>query len=424
MSRPAVKVDAPPAPGPTPADWRDALARRGDGYVGDERNVLIALRSAPELVHLVRFDEFSLRVEVARSPPWRSACAGEPWTDADDTALKAWLQDQGVQVRNSVADCIALVAKDESYHPVRDYLAALKWDGTARLQTWLAEYLNAQADPVYLCAVGRKFLISGVARILSPGCQADHMLVVEGPQGIGKSRTARALAVRPAWFTDDMPDIHSKDAALQVCGRWICELAELAALRRGAEVEAMKAFLSRPTDVYRPPYGRRAVTVPRQNVFIGTTNEGHYLRDPTGNRRFWPVRCERIDLDSLERDRDQLWAEAARAFQRSEAWHMSAQETELARTEQQDRVLVTELEATVAEYLANLPAANIKEVSAKQVMVDALHLEPDKADFAERAGRLGVQVSTAMQAAGWTKLRTSGRSPNRRTIYRDTGESL
>ncbi|MGB9331501.1 MAG: virulence-associated E family protein [Steroidobacteraceae bacterium] len=424
MSRPALKGELPAAPGPTPGNWHDALARRGDGYVGDERNVLIALRHAPELLRLVRFDEFSLRAELTRAPPWRTAAASDPWTDADDTALKAWLQDQGVQVRQSVADCIALVAKDASYHPVREYLGGLEWDGEPRLQTWLAEYLNAQADPVYLAAVGCKFLISAIARIMNPGCQVDYVLVLEGPQGIGKSRTARTLAVRPAWFTDDMPDIHRKDAALQVCGRWICELAELAALRRGAEVEGMKAFLSRPVDVFRPPYGRRAVTVPRQNVFVGTTNEAHYLRDPTGNRRFWPVRCERIDLKALERDRDQLWAEAVQAFRKSEAWHMTDAETELARAEQQERVLVTELEATVAEYLTNLADAGIKEVSAKQVMVDALHLEPDKADFAERAGRLGVQVSTAMQAAGWTKLRTSGRSPNRRTIYRYTGESL
>jgi predicted P-loop ATPase len=406
--------------------WLAKLARRGERIIGDERNVMLAFRHAPELAGLVRFNEFALRVEFTRPPPWREVKAGAEWEDDDDTGAIGWLQAQGVEVRQRhvVSDVIALLAKEALYHPVRDYLGGLMWDGEPRLQIWLTEYLNAQADPAYLNAVGRKFLVSAVARIERPGSQVDHTLVLEARQGAGKSSTARILAVCPDWFTDDMPDIHSKDAALQVCGRWIVELSELAALRRGAEVEGMKAFLSRPVDVFRPPYGRRAVSVPRQNVFIGTTNEAHYLRDPTGNRRFWPVRCEGIDLEALERDRDQLWAEAVQAFRKSEAWHMSDAEAELARAEQQERVLVTELEASVTEYLSIMAASGHKEVSAKQVMVEALHLEPDKADFAERAGRLGVQVSSAMQAAGWTKQRTSGRSPNRRTIYKYAGESL
>jgi predicted P-loop ATPase len=285
-----------------------------------------------------------------------------------------------------------VVAQDTPYHPVREYLKALKWDGTPRLQIWLAEYLGAEADPVYLAAVGRKFLISAVARVIQPGCQVDHMLVLEGPQDLGKSRTARALARYPEWFTDDMPDIHDKDAALQLSGRWIVELAELAALRR-SELEGMKAFITRPVDVFRPPYARRTVGVPRQSVFVGTTNEAHYLRDPTGNRRFWPVPCSLIDIDALECDRDQLWAEALHALHAGEAWHLTREETALANAER------------------------AKEISTRQVMIEALHLEPDKPDYVERAGRLGVQLAAAMQAAGWRKLRTSGRGSARRTIY-------
>jgi putative DNA primase/helicase len=338
--------------------------------------------------------------------------------DDDDTAAIGWLNAAGLDVRapGTVSDCVSVVAKDYPYHPVREYLKGLKWDGTPRLKIWLAEYLGAEADPVYLAAVGRKFLISAVARVVIPGCQVDHALVLEGPQDLGKSRTARALAVRPEWFTDDMPDIHSKDAALQLCGRWIVELAELAALRR-SELEGMKAFITRPVDVFRPPYGRRTTGVARQSVFIGTTNEAYYLRDPTGNRRFWPVLCSQIDLDALERDRGQLWAEALHALDVGEAWHLTREETVLANAEQSQRVLVSELESTVIEYLCMRHADGAQEISTRQVMIEALHFEPDKPDYVERAGRIGAQLAAAMQAAGWRKLRTSGRGSSRRTIY-------
>jgi predicted P-loop ATPase len=401
------------------ADWRAELARSGTGYLGDERNVLIALRRAPELTGLLRFNEFALHLEFTRAPPWRNAEAGTLWTEADDTQCTAWLQSAGLKLRGNaaVANCIHVAARDRSYHPVRAYLESLSWDGEPRAQIWLADYVGATAAPPYLSAIGRKFLISAVARIFNPGCQADHTLVLEGPQDIGKSRTARTLAVDRAWFTDDMPDIHSKDAALQLCGRWIIELAELAAVRR-AELEGVKAYLTRPIDVFRPPYGRRTVSVPRQCVFVATTNEVHYLRDPTGNRRFWPVRCGRIDLAALEHDRDQLWAEAVSAFRASEAWHLTPEETALASEEQRERVLVTELEADVGDYLANAQAGGTSEVTVRELLVHALRLDPDKADFAERAGRLGTQVASALQRAGWAKVRTMGRGVNRRTLYR------
>jgi putative DNA primase/helicase len=398
--------------------WLGKLARRGERVVGDERNVMLAFRHAPELVGLIRFNEFAQQVEFTRPPPWREVKAGAEWTDDDDTGAIGWLQAQGVGVRQRhvVSGPVTLLAKEAIYHPVRNYLGGLKWDGVPRLQIWLADYLNAQANPEYLNAVGRKFLISAVARIEHPGCQVDHVLVLEGPQDMGKSRTARALAVHPEWFTDDMPDVHSKEAALQVCGRWIVELAELAALRR-SEIEAMKAFLSRPTDVYRPPYARRAVTVPRQNAFIGTINDVQYLRDPTGNRRFWPVRCGHIDLDALERDRDQLWAEALEGYKAGEVWHLTPAESALTADEQAQRVLVTVLESSVIEYLAAIEAAGIRETDMRSAMIDALRLDPGESDFVERAGRLGPSVVAAMQSAGWQKIKTTGRGKDRRNIY-------
>lgn len=399
--------------------WRHALARRGDRIIGDERNVLMAMRLAPELGGLVRFNEFALRVEFTRAPHWRQCAAGAAWTDDDDLALQAWFQGLEIDVRQRgvVADSVGAIAKESPCHPVREYLRSLRWDGDQRLDGWLRAYLGATEPENYLAAVGGCFMVSAVARIMEPGCQADHVLVLEGAQGIGKSKAARTLAIRSEWFADDLPDVHSKDAALQLSGKWIVELAELAAIRRSTEVEAVKAYLTRTQDVFRPPYGRRTVTVPRQSVFIATTNEREYLRDPTGNRRFWPVSCTRIDLVALGRDCNQLWAEAVYRYDAGHQWYLSDDEVKLAAEEQRGRLLVTELEADVADYLARLVRQGKSEVTVREVFIDALNLDPRDRSFVGSCRQLGREVAQAINRAGWQKVRATGRGVNRRTVY-------
>lgn len=398
-----------------PPDWRAELEQRGERYAGHEANVLRALRTAPELHDLLRFDEFRQFVEFGRVPPWRKLHLGDRWTDEDDLHLQVWLQGQRIDVRQRhvVADCVLTVARDWTVHPVRQYLERLTWDSEPRLQLWLAEYLGAVAPPDYLAAIGTKFLISAVARIMAPGCQADHVLTLEGPQGAGKSRTVQILGA--PWTTDGLPDLHSKDAAIHLSAVWLVELAELAALRK-SELEGVKAFLTRRVDRYRPPYGRREVAVPRQCVFIATTNEGSYLRDPSGNRRFWPVRCGRIDLAALERDRDQLLAEAMHRYAQGDAWHPTGAEVELTATEQESRLLLTELEQLVADFAAQLEAAGTRETTMRAVL-EACGLERGSGDYVERAGRLGPQVSAALHRAGWERVRATGRGASRRVLY-------
>ncbi len=398
--------------------WRDSLERRGDRIIGDERNVLAAMRIAPELTGLVRFNEFVGRVEFARIPPWRRVFLGDAWADQDDLGLQTYLQAQGIELRQrqSVAECVEAVARDWTVHPVREHLAALRWDETPRLQIWLAEYLNAEGPPDYLATIGAKFLVSAIARIQQPGCQVDHVLVLEGRQGCGKSESVKILG--GGWTTDGLPDLHSKDSAIHLAGVWLVEIPELAAMRR-SDLEVVKAFLSRRTDRFRPPYARRSVDVPRQCVFIATTNEAAYLRDPTGNRRFWPVRCgDRIDLEALARDRDQLWAEALQRFSQGEAWYPNETETLVASVEQEARMLVTTIEEQVAEYLDRQVSAGLDEVTTAQVFAGALGFEA--AQDVERAGRLGRQLAEAMQRAGWQRVRASGRGRARRVIYRLT----
>jgi len=247
------------------------------------------------------------------------------------------------------------------------------------------------------------------------------MIVLEAAQGAGKSRTARILATRPIWFADSIGDVSNKDAALQLSGRWVIELSELAAVRR-AEVESVKGYISRTQDVFRPPYGRRAVTVLRQSVFVGTTNEREYLRDKTGNRRYWPVRCTRIFLEDLERDRDQLWAEAVHYYKQGAQWHPDAALTEMAVIEQEERVLVTEIEVSVTEYLDSLLNRGIRETTTREVFKRALNLDPESERYAEQATRLGAQLSAALARCNWEKVKEVGRGKTKRRLYRYRGE--
>ncbi len=218
---------------------------------------------------------------------------------------------------------------------MRNYLESLVWDKVPRIDAWLIDYLGC-TDSQFIRAASSRWLLSAVARIFRPGCQADHVLLLEGPQGIRKSSALRAL-VGDEWFADHIADLGCKDSRLDLLGKWVIEMSELASMRR-AEIEKVKAFLTARTDHFRPPYGRRAVDVPRQNVFAASTNDEQPFVDSSGNRRFWPVRCGNIDAARIERDRDQLWAEAYHRYRQGEVWWLDTQELNLlAREEQEER---------------------------------------------------------------------------------------
>ena len=286
----------------------------------NEANVIIALSSDPVFAGLLAFDEFAQSIVVRQPLPWDDPAIRfpRPWDDADDVRTAEWLQLRGLNVAPMVVGRgVGAVARDLRIHPVRDWLDTLKWDGTPRIETWTSTYLGA-APTAFHHTIGALWLISAVARIYRPGVKADHMLILEGPQGARKSTAIKVLAGED-WFTDELPELGSKDAAIHMQGVWIVEIAELDAIGR-AEVSRIKAFLTRTTDRFRPPYGRYTVEVPRQCVFAGTVNPDTYLRDETGNRRFWPLRCGSIDIAALARDRDQIWAEAVHRFREGAIW--------------------------------------------------------------------------------------------------------
>jgi hypothetical protein len=311
-------------------------------------NAMLALRTAPDWEGVLQHDIFAIRSIAAKPTPW--GFVGK-WTDQEDARACEWLQKRRILVPRTVAsEAIEAVARLHEIHPVRQYLDGLQWDGVPRIGCWLHTYLCAE-DSNYTRAVGQKWLISGVARIRKPGVKVDSMLITEGPQGLGKSSVYRVLGGE--WFTDDIADLGSKDSAMQVAGVWILEIAELDSMSR-PDASKIKAFMSRATDRFRPPYGRRLIEAPRQCIFGGSVNASTYLKDETGARRFWPVKCGRIDLEALARDRDQLWAEAAEQHRLGVAWWLDSPELmDVAKEEQDARYDGDPWEGMISKWVDN-----------------------------------------------------------------------
>lgn len=296
--------------------------------------------------------------------------------------------------KGDVQDEVEAEARRNAFDPLLDYLTGLKWDGKPRLDRWLTTHLGAEANE-YTRLVGRRFLIGAVARANAPaiGIKLDSMLVLEGPQGLGKSTAMRYL-FGDRFFVDELPDFHSKDSFIQLQGAWCVEVAELSALTK-ADVKDVKKFLSRLVDKFRPPYGRNTVQVVRRTVFVGTVNPEHggYLRDQTGNRRFWPVECTAIDLAAVLRDRDQLWAEAVHAYRQGERWHLVEDEIGLASVEQDKRREKHPWEAVIADWADR---HIVRRTTCSAVLAECLKIPADK--LIPKHSR---DVGACLRALGW-----------------------
>jgi predicted P-loop ATPase len=320
----------------TLGDWKSDLLRSEHGAPKPLlANAITLFGQAPPFAGLIKLDEFAARIMLLGTPPWENSARTwepRPWSNSDDIRAAEWLQRQGIAVNPNVAgQAVTVIAERQRFHPVIDYLDQQKWDGQARLATWLTRYLGAQNTP-YNSHVGRCSLIAAIARIRRPGSKVDTMPILEGAQGLGKSTLLRLLFA--PWYSDEIADFGSKDAAMQLSGAWLIEISELDAMSR-ADAGRIKSFISRTTDRYRPPYGSRVIEQPRSCVFWGTTNSDAYLKDETGGRRFWPVKIGKIDLDGLAVARDQLWAEAQHAFTSGEKWWFEDQEVQAAAADEQ-----------------------------------------------------------------------------------------
>ena len=362
-------------------------------------NAMLALREDPRISDLFAYDEMLRAPILTTEVPGNviennSAFEPRPVRDADVSALQELLQKSGIETlgRDVVHQAVDLRARERPFHPVREYLSAIVWDGAARISTWLTTYLGATSSE-YHHAIGQMFLVMMVARILRPGCKADYMLVLEGQQGSLKSTACQVLASR--WFSDALPDIRSagKDVAQHLNGKWLIEVAEMSALDK-AEASALKAFITRDTERYRPSYGRKEVIEPRQCVFVGTTNETAYLRDKTGGRRFWPVTVGRVNIEALIRDRDQLLAEAVALYHSGAHWWPDAAfERAVLAPEQDARYEADAWEDAIRTFLPRRSYTTILEIGR-----EALNLTTDRIGTADQR-----RIRAALQRLGWTE---------------------
>ena len=344
------------------------------------KNLRTLLEHDPQLKGKLRLNLFSGRIDTAGTMPWRRPGTSATWNDDDAAQLRIYLEPFfGKLAKNDILDAVAATASDQAYHPVRDYLNGLKWDGKARLDTLLIDYLGA-ADTAYTRAVTRKAFTAAVARVMTPGCKYDTMLVLVGGQGRHKSTLLARMGGE--WFSDSLRTFGDKDAMETIQGTWIDEVAEMQAMAK-AEVDAVKMFLSKTNDYYRAAYGRYTADRPRQCVFFGTTNSKECLTDTTGSRRFWVVdidqqgRCKNVFRD-MAGERDQIWAEAVAYWRIGESLYLSPELEREARKIQEEHRARHPWEGIIADYLAReVPTAWMKMDTAPReaVRCGGLHYE-------------------------------------------------
>lgn len=300
--------------------WLDMLDLTSKGEIHSTLDNACALVSnAADMRGVFAFDQMARDVVTLR-PFGESTTPYRRGRRLDDSAISEVIRRLNRHGMRKVSSetayrAVVAVAEQNATNPLKDYLRGLQWDGVLRADQWLTTYLGAPDTP-YTRAIGRMWMVGAVARAMRPGCKNDYMLVLQGLQGAGKSAVLRALG--GDWFSDQLPDVKNrKEAAQHLRGVWIAEIAEMSATRK-ADAEALKHFITTTTERYRPPYGRVEVEEPRTCVLVGTTNEETFLRDTTGNRRFWPVTTGTVQLEAITRDRNQLWAEAVAAFGQGE----------------------------------------------------------------------------------------------------------
>jgi predicted P-loop ATPase len=352
----------------------------------------------------VRYDQFADRTLLDGLPGYGPTL--------DDAAVNhLWLQFAERLGFSSKLELMHIVISDTArlngFHPVRDYLDALQWDGVPRLNRWLTTYGGAE-DNGYTQAVGTLLLIAAVRRVRQPGCKFDEMLILEQPQqGTDKSSAWAVMAVHEDWFTDDLPlNVEGKRVIEQTRGKWIIEAAELSGIRK-ADAEHLKATLSRRVDRGRLAYGRLPTEVPRQFIVVGSINKTEYLRDTTGNRRFWPILIKQFDLDALRRDRDQLWAEAAVCEAKGESIRLARELWPEAAKEQQQRLADDPFVAVLATHIGHLEG-KIKAADVWEIL--NLHGAQLTQDIYARAAE-------AMKRIGWER-------PNKAGILRFDGRPM
>ena len=394
-------------------DWRALrammLPNSSGGVKACRENVFMALQHDPALQGIVALDTFSELQVKRKLPPWKSE-PGE-WSEGDDFHLGMYLARKYGLVMASVGEiekAVAQIAREHGFNPVTDYMnaCAANWDGAARVATAFTTYWGAP-DTEYIRLISTMFLVGMAARAFHPGVKHDCAPVFEGGQGAGKSTALNVLGGE--WYADTPFRMGEKDGYLSIQGILLYEIAELEQFNR-SEVTAVKAFMSSKKDRYREPYGRRMKNMPRRTLFAATTNEGQYFKDPTGNRRFWPVQVGRTNIDALTRDRDQLFGEAVHMLRDKVRWYPTQQQqVELINPQQEDREIPDPWIGRIYDYCEGIDAdgkpvlgGRLERVTVRELLTRALHIEIGKLGPAKQET---MRISTCMRKLGWSKDR-------------------
>lgn len=406
-------VEAPAGGGDEPPpgdDWSKKLLTKKGDVSACLANAELVLSHMPEWQGVVAYDMFAERTVYRKPPPFDVGAedTGE-WTDYLDAMTAIHLQ-RSWHVEfspSTVGQAVEVLARRHRFHPVREALAALPpWDGVRRNPDWLSDFLGVEKTE-YTALVGPFFLRGMIKRVMEPGCKFDYCLVLEGEQGRGKSTVARILSWH--WFCDTDLDLSNKDSLMALPGHWVYEIAELGSLMK-AEERKQKSFLSRQEDEYRPPYGKRLIKVPRQSVFIGTTNEEEYLKDATGGRRFWPVMVgDEINLDGLRNCLELMLAEALHDYRAGErCWPTREEQDRLFTPEQAKRGMPEPFD----DFLYRFVEERVAKFSMKDV-ADHLGLTPDKLTPA-----ITTRIGIALRKLGCTREehRTAA-DPSQRRLF-------
>jgi predicted P-loop ATPase len=349
----------------TDTDWAAELDvnRRGE-CLPTTKNIRRIMENDEGLKGCFASDLFSHRIVLKRLPPWRKK--GDPnrdFTDTDEANLRLYFSDwYGIKAKGDISDVLASVCETHAFHPVRDYLDGLTWDGTERLETFFIDGLGAEDSP-YVRTATRKMLVAAVNRVRNPGAFMDYVMVFLGEEGIGKSKLLYRLAKGANWFVDSF-GLEGKEAYENIRGKWIVEIAELVALKK-ADAGVIKNFLSKTSDFYRAAYARYPSEQPRQCVFFGSGNDAFFLQNEGGDRRFWPIKVSRERkkknwTDFTDYEIDQLWAEAAFCHDLGESACLPPELEEVARGKQREHTEIDAWEEDVDAFLARKVPADWK----------------------------------------------------------------
>ena len=386
--------------------WKDDLQTddKGKKFLPLPTNFGLILRNDRGVKGAVAYDLFSGRVVLKRDLPWRPMALDPQWNNNDYNGLIEYVDQyyRGLTGKTALMDEADHVFAQNNFHPVRDYLNGLQWDGTERLDTMLTDYLGAEPSELTK-AMTRKHFTAAVARVMTPGVKYDYVLTLIGKEGTGKSTLVRYMA-KDTWFTDSLTSIEGKEAMEQLRGKWLVEMGELTNYKKSTS-EAYKAFLSKQDDSFRPAYGRKTETYPRQCVFFATTNEKAFLKGDTGNRRFWVVECGAVDptkdvWDDLPGEVDQIWAEAVTRWKEGESLYLNREMAEKARERQEEHN-----EVSADERIGLIDAYIHKEIPMTWESMTARQRADWFRTAAELEGEQRMRRRTAAELEGEQRMR-------------------